>query len=774
MATLPFDFAEETQETEKRTLVDPIDRLPKIDYDKEKLTIWLFDQRDAMLLDRNEWMDRHQEYLSQWDDYITYIKSGPWEGSSSIHLPLSMEKIKALHARFKEAIFAVRPWWMLLPMERMDIETIKTTDQVMRWAATSYVNHYKGVESVVDDWIWDFCGVGWAVLKRRWDICQRNAIIIKPLTMEERMINLQRMQMIAAEAGEAAPNEEKIAREVKELITFFDGPILETIPHEDILFPGSFQDVSDLNQPLVVCQDFKIDESMINTYAAQGYYSQEAVDKIIKVGVESTGYNNVGGTSAGLNKVDFKRAQDDYQGVKTVDTNMRLKEYNLSEVSFRYDIDGDGIDEEMVAVMDLDTREIARLTYLDRSTKTGKRPLHKIDFIRRPRRAYSIGLLELLYPLNTEMDAIHNMRIDFGTITNIPFFFYRPTSGLKGDAIRIEPGMGYPLDDPQNDVSFPKMPGSTVFGQQEEANIDRWADRLTSVNVMNMGLPNAQVGATRTATGMQALLNEANMNINVILSRLKRGWGEVLCGLLADLQERMPNDTLIRVLGPDGVHQKGPDGIPSFKSVTRQDISGKFDFQVMANASNVNRELDKQNAMQRLQLMLNPINLQTGIVQPINIYHGLRNVMEKEGIIDIDNYLTKPEDADKPMSFEEEVSSISQGQEPRIVMNDNHEAKIAGLTAFANEPAFLDAIERGINSPNALALLGGAVQKHTMIQEAITAQAQMANESGLQISPSLGARMSGQTGETGRPVAEENVAKGEAPKSQVAKEEAPQ
>ncbi len=424
-----------------RKIVDPIDRLPEIKYDKEKLVTWLFDNRYNMSLDRQAWLVRNEKYLSQWDDYVTYTRDGPWDNSSNLHLPLSMEKMKALHARFKAALTAVKPWWMILPLERLDMKRISTIDQVMNWACQAYVNQYKGVMTTLDDWIWDFCGVGWAIIERRWEIIERNAIVVEEITEDDRLENAEMMRLLGEEMEKKEPDQEKVAREVKRLITFFDGPVLETVSHEDILFPGKFQDVSDLNQPPVIFRDFQMTLSDLNAHMESEYFYRDACERAKKSTAPTSGEGNLIGPEEAT-KVDFKRAQDENQGILVVDSNVVQTIFYLTKAYFKYDIDGDGICEEMIAVLDTNTRELLRLSYLDRETLTGKRPIHKIDFIRRPRRAYSIGLLELLHPINREMDALHNMRIDFGTLSNIPFFFYRPSAGFKGEVFKIEPGKG--------------------------------------------------------------------------------------------------------------------------------------------------------------------------------------------------------------------------------------------------------------------------------------------------------------------------------------------
>jgi hypothetical protein len=742
-----------------RKIVD-IDRIPKVKYDEQKLINHIIKQRTFMMDDRQEWQNRQKKYLSQWDDYITYNRTGPWEESASIHLPITMQMVKSIHARFKQTIFSVRPWWMLVPLEKLDKERMKTIDTVMRWAVQNYINHDKGIELAVDDWIWDFVTIGWGVMKRRWEICSRKAIIIEDVQKNQEDIeeSIDGLESLMQE-DENPDQIEIVGKEVEKLLTYFDGPVVEPLPHEDILFPGSFMDVSDLNQPNMVCHDYEYDASTLKGLIESGYYERGATEDVIEKGMIEVG--PTGNVTDNYGKDDFRRSQDSYHGVKTVDAMAGVKKAKLCECHMRYDIDGDGIDEELIVTICPEARKVVRLTYLDRVTKTGKRPFHKIDFIRRPRRAYSLGLLEMLYPINEEIDAVHNMRMDFGTLTNVPFFFFRSSSGMKPEKIRIEPGVGVPLDDPNNDVNFPKFQNSTAWGFQEEASLIQWAEKLTSSTAMNSGMPSERVGASRTASGMIALLNEGNMNLDVMLGRLKTGYSELLKGVLSDLQERMPEDLKVRVTGSDGRMEFGKAGEPIFIDPTREDIGGNLDLIISANSANSNRELEKQNAIMYSQLLLNPINIQTGIVQPNNIYHIMRNVVEKHGIQNIEDYLTMPETTQMPLGLYDEIAAVTQGLVPRIVMHDNHQAKVEGLSAFAKEPAFEEGIMNGVNSSNAPQALNIAIETHTRMMEAMNAQAQNSNVTGLQLSPTMGARMSGAVGGTGRPLPTENQQGGE-------------
>lgn len=741
--------------------VQRIDQIANYNFDYSKLCDYIKEQRNYMMEDRQRWMSRQERYLSTWDDFLSYNRKGLWEESSNLHLPLTLQITQAVHARFKEAIFSVKPWWVLLPIEKMDIERIKNIDTVMHWSVQNYVNNKKGIDTVIDDWLHDVIHIGWGIVKRRWSLMQRKAIVLEEVSQEEKEKNLDGLEQLAElkrkeEMGEELNEEESevISKEVEKIITVFDGPMIERWPHEDFLMPGYANDVSDLNEMHMIGFDYRISKSEFLYKAEIGMFKKEWCADIIKTG----GVREPGQMSTDMyGKENLKRKQDAYQGVETVDAKAGVKQLQNTEIMLRYDIDEDGYDEEIVVQFNTDTDKICGFNFLDRMVLDGKRPAHKADFIRRPGRTYSLGLLEVLYPLNEELDSMHNMRQDFGTLSNIPFFFFRSGSGMKPEKMRLEPGVGIPLDDPQNDVNFPRLNNSTVWGFQEEQNLVTWAEKVTSITAMNSGLPSQRVGASRTSSGMSALLNESNLNLNVKLGRFKNAFSELLRGHLGDLQQRMPNNLKIRVLGADANLEFGMGGDPIFITPTREDIAGGVDFYLCANAANSNRELEQQKAMQHQQMVLNPMLVQMGISQPINVYNATRNVLAKNGLMDLDAYLTKPQDIRPALPLYDEIAAITQGIVPNIVWNDNHQGKLEGLKLWSQNPDFIKGIEIGRNSKNAMQALNIVVGVHSMMAQAIAAQAQGAqNMAGMGVAPAM-------SPQGPNPQAQQQIAQGQAP-----------
>ena len=521
----------------------------------------------------------------------------------------------------------------------------------------------------------------------------------------------------------------------------FDGPVLEILRQEDCFMLGNYDDIQ--KAPFFAHRTW-MSESQLRRLAGDGFFDKQAVNKILeqnKVKDEKAGSKSRTGIIPENSYVSEEK--DIQEGVVTVTSLANKPEFEIFETYMTYDMDEDGFDEEIIVWVEGKTREIVRHTDLDRVCSDGKRPFFKGDLIKRPGRSYSIGLAELLYPLNTELDAIHNQQIDFGTITTIPFFIYTPMSGLKQEEIRLEPGVGIPVDD-VNSFRFPQFPQNLNFHQSQEEDIRRMANDLTALQGPSIGQAPSPLGAGRTATGLTTILQESNLQLDIFIKRLQSTYAKLLKSLDVMIQSRIPDGITIRVLGADGIQVKNETGENEFKTIkTRFELNGNVDYELLANSASLNRELDFQKAMLRNQVLVNPLDLQIGLQNIETIYENRKDWLKKQGEIDPDKFLVKPKMIEKPMTPEEEVAFIVQGKKPRLTLNDDHRLKIDVLSAFANSPEFKKGIEFGNIHKDAQVIMRDVIKEHTGLMESASAQAQTSNVTGLQIAPSLSARVAG-------------------------------
>ena len=69
------------------------------DLQEAKLCTWIDERVTGIEQDRQQFFERHKKYLYNWDDFITYTRSAPWENASNLHMPLTAIMVNAYVSR---------------------------------------------------------------------------------------------------------------------------------------------------------------------------------------------------------------------------------------------------------------------------------------------------------------------------------------------------------------------------------------------------------------------------------------------------------------------------------------------------------------------------------------------------------------------------------------------------------------------------------------------------------------------------------------------------
>lgn len=609
--------------------------------------------------ERGQWLQRLISYRQSWQDFVSAGLDPAFEGAHNVHIPATFASIKAMHSRLFQAVMGIKPAFSLKPRTKVPETFKEDKEELLNWVIESYANRGDGWEQVVDQDIWMFVGDGTSITKQYWLKDVR-----KFTDVEE---ELRRPIQLDAE-GYPIMDEKEIEKEE----VLFDCPIIENVKLEDLYIIG--RKATDTDDADMVCHSQQYTKSDLIKMAKLGFFFEDQVQEVIKI------EPNINNPSPNRLNTAAKQLDDFTTGLNKLGSQAGAKMYNIYETYLRYDIDNDGIDEEIVAWVEDTSKRILRITYLERVGPGSKRPFVVKKFI--PQTGpYGKGLGEILYGLNNELDYIHNQRLDYGTLQNLPFFFYRAASGLNPISLKLGPGMGVPVDDPSGDVNFPRLNGGTAYGFQEEAQVTRYSENASGITQFSLGNMQSQ-GATRTATGTAALVNELNANIDIHIKRYQRGYRKNLVILDLQLQDLLPLGTIIRVIGIDG-----QDIYKRFEN--REAIRWQADFELTANSINSNKAIERETAQMLLQQLANPIALQTGIATQINLYAAYKNLLQKFEIRDIDAYITKPADApESPFSAKDELNMIVVGVEPPLLVKDRHEEKLAFFDEFEQSEDF--------------------------------------------------------------------------------------
>lgn len=649
---------------------------------------------------RTMWLERQQVYLQDWDEFLVSTAEGPFSGTGNLHMPLPLIICKTVHARFVQALIGIDPPFTMEGRTEATGQRAQLIQSLLRYILMEHSNYYDGIEEAVDRWLWDWVSVGSSIMKARWE-----CLYERYQDVEEYMKPGIPTYRTNPETGKSEMHQipKKATREKTVTEKTFEGIVYEKRNMEDILITGGNGDV---NLADSVCDRYFLTASDLWHGVDKKLFREAEVEAVIAAGLDHTM-----GAIAG--HIKLQRAND--AGKSVIRSPIELDRFEIIECYMKLDVDGSGINSEIVVWVHYRSQKIIRANYLRRMIKTGERPFFKIDFHLRQDAEYGVGLVEMMHPLTVELDAIRNLRMDFGLLATMPFGFYRPTSNLNPAVLQLEPGSLIPLDNPQTDVYFPNLGNRTAWGFQEEQAIYTMVERLTSINDMNQAVMTGSQGPTRTATGARALLGESNANLDIFLRRMNRGWKRLLKFTFHMLQQRINPGFQFRVLGDDGDNYWA-------QVQSREELKGMYDFQITANSSASNPQIQEDTAQMIMQITANPLDMQMGIVTPAQRYEALKNYLKVKQIKDFNRYIQKPKGYNYLPTPEEEANRLLRGIEVPLSPQSDHQGYLDYFKHLMSEPNVL-----GQFNPSQIAVLKTQAVKHQQMLEAMKQQAQQQN-----------------------------------------------
>lgn len=224
---------------------------------------------------------------------------------------------------------------------------------------------------------------------------------------------------------------------------------------------------------------------------------------------------------------------------------------------------------------------------------TGVRPLVELSYQTVSNRYYSMGICEIVRHLSEELDTIHNMRVDVGQATNLPWFFYKAASNFNPKDIVLSPLKAVPIDELE-DVRFPPQQSVTSFYYQEETLLLSLIERVLGVTDLFLGVSPTTGAASRHATGFKGTQQEAFARLGQIQAQDASAWS-FLCELAYTLEMQY---------GPDERSFRLEGATEEYNSVTKEDIrmEGTYDWKLGANQGQYSQDLKMQKAQAILQV----------------------------------------------------------------------------------------------------------------------------------------------------------------------------
>jgi hypothetical protein len=218
--------------------------------------------------------------------------------------------------------------------------------------------------------------------------------------------------------------------------------------------------------------------------------------------------------------------------------------FRVKEIWVSWDIDGDGVDEELVVDFHRHTKEF--LSIRSNWNRDASRPYGILQFLPIEGQWVGLGVGKQNEQLQEEITTIRRQRIDNATLANMRMFAVRKGSGVKpGEP--IFPGKMWFVTDPKNDIAPIQMSEIYASSVANEAAVQRDSDKRTAVNEALLGLP--PDGTPPTATSEIQRLQEGSQKFDFILKGIRRWMKKLFKQVLLNYQQFGDQELHFAVMG---------------------------------------------------------------------------------------------------------------------------------------------------------------------------------------------------------------------------------
>jgi hypothetical protein len=712
------------------------------------------------LEDRQEWAERRLQRTAKYRGWREG-KQYPWPGASDAHLPIIMTDVQRTEDTLHNAVLSVRPV-MNAKGTNKDVEAKeKTVDQLLDHQIfienqgevrignlissftqdgqfIAYIPYIKEKQKTTKTHVVDFPppGKSWeewlhehllayypkAVVlpgnNAPWNWIARET---HPLTGDEIVKKLDVFQEDEDRVQIVCHSEEVI----------FDGPSIIPKELEDIVVPGRSENLqpqtmsNPTGAPHVFMVDYPTKDQILRLIKA-GFYDEVTQEQIETI--ENTASSHLGDSE---DPEGQKILQDDLTGI-TAQIHTDAQENPFTRLTFfgKADLDGDGLEEEVVYWLLEKPQILLRARYLTEvyPTTPMRRPFAMAKYIPVNGQFYAIGLIELMESGYDIIKKTFDQMVDSGDITNTPWGFYRPMSGIRPEVMRLGPGDLYPTNSPKDDIHYPTMPqGMASFGHNLIAMVGQILDQATLVGQLQLGgVPQGKSAALRTTSNMQSLLQQGDARPERVLRRFFTGLVEIWQQFHELNQIFLPKMKQFRIT--TGATK---DTDPYVTIENRDAIAGRFLFDFGASILNTNRTLSTSALQDLLGILVNPLLFQLGIETPQNLHKLLSDYIKARGQ-DPEKYISSPTQDPfangAKISAEDAVHSILNGIFPYGSPMEPLPEHLQKLMEFSQQKEYMDQLLQG-----QAAMLGQYVgQKMQEMQQMMEQQQMMANAATMQ------------------------------------------
>jgi len=544
---------------------------------------------------KGDWDSEHSTFMSM---YLAKpdqeVKNWPWRGASNLFLPLTRVTIDSLLAQFYDAMLAQRP--TVVGTEGTDVESAKLLEMF-------YFDHVwtkiLNLKEIGNDWLFDTLLDGTSAVKVRWD---RDETLIRDQRVETSLrMKKEKFEILEGEEVEV------------ETVAGFDEKVVEEVTSQRLDRPAV--DITDMGRLFVAPSSglglqwpecpwyYEVTHLTWDELRSRKQHGYDNIDEELR---STLSEHELTSKERAIREEDEISQTDPTKTAKVIIFYMRMalpgevKSFDGETKKQNIEFDDEGnqignaLHEEVEIVYLADTKKIARIIPLTRLYPDGKRPHVENRFTRIPRHFFGQGIPFKMKHLNRLLNSTFNQMMDYGTLQNMPFFFYEPAStGLLGDMNQLKPGEGVPVLN-SGGVNFPRFQGNKDFQLSVLQQVQAWAERDTAVTDFTQGRAASVPNAPRTARGTAMLMQQSNIAFSRMVALMAEQFTELLRRVHILYQRYAPRELEFKFFNQEtNLFRK--------TNITRDLFYEDVDFQFQLNP---NRLQEQQDNMQMAQFMM--------------------------------------------------------------------------------------------------------------------------------------------------------------------------
>jgi hypothetical protein len=506
----------------------------------ESLRQWAsLELEDAMSMRKSmegHWRDLLRMYSGQPKNAV---RNYPVENAPNMEITLGAIAVDALYAQVIDLIFSLTPLVTCRPVPKMkgDTNSEATSKALQRWINWMAPNELN-IRSTLDD-----CALS--------DLKLGTCIAYTP--MVERVKKTSTAKVLSSH------------------------PITEAIPPEDFITPPGASDSSPQTLPWLSLRKWYRLTELHEEARRNGWNLGDDEERIKACGQK-----------------DWVRSRREslsrqYEGIR-----VKGNIYEIHRFYAYFDIDGDGIDEDLYFVFDRSSKQILYASY----NPCDNRPVEVARYQKQEHLFWGLGVLEMVRPFEEGVSDFYNFWVLNSLQANTKDVFAK--SGVLPDNWTRWPGKVTTIEgDPSTDVREVQFHSVDASLPQAIAMSISFCERRIGLNDMNTPRPSQVLGSRTPGITAMTLLQQVNKRFTPAFDDIKLCiTNSIKQGLYRYQEVLKKNDSraadymthIISVLGPE-------DGELVIRLLSKANFDSEIEVELTASTASINREADRQNAV---------------------------------------------------------------------------------------------------------------------------------------------------------------------------------